>query len=82
MTEEDFYGDDRDGVICPRCSGDGTVDCYCGGDFCVCDNHGERDCPTCHGEGEVSEQREAQYLENQRLAHEAMRKAWGGGNSA
>ncbi|URI15927.1 hypothetical protein [Brevundimonas albigilva] len=72
----DEYDDDRDGVICPRCLGDGTVDCHCGGDLCVCDNYGERDCPVCHGEGEVSEEREAKYLESRRKAHEAMQRIW------
>lgn len=29
------------------CSGTGTLDCLCGGDFCVCHNHGEVDCDGC-----------------------------------
>lgn len=63
---EDY--DDRDGIVCPRCMGDGSVDCHCGGDLCVCENYGERDCPTCSGEGIVSEEREARYFESQREA--------------
>lgn len=75
MTDIEEY-DDRDGVICPRCMGDGSVDCHCGGDLCICENYGERDCPVCHGEGEVSEQREAIYLKSRRKAYEAMRRVW------
>lgn len=30
-----------------RCGGSGMLDCYCGGDFCVCHNHGEVDCFGC-----------------------------------
>lgn len=29
------------------CSGNGFVNCYCGGDQCVCHNHGEMECPGC-----------------------------------
>lgn len=29
------------------CGGTGTLDCLCGGDFCVCHNHGETECPGC-----------------------------------
>lgn len=29
------------------CGGSGQLDCYCGGDFCVCHNHGAADCPGC-----------------------------------
>lgn len=73
---DDFYDYEPDGIPCPRCQGDGTVDCHCGGDLCVCENYGERDCPICHGEGEVSEEREATYFENQRAAFEAMRRVF------
>ena len=38
-------------VWCERCQGMGSVNCYCGGDLCVCENYGEADCPRCHGEG-------------------------------
>lgn len=37
-------------VLCPRCDGHQVVNCYCGGDLCVCDNHGEEPCPFCGGE--------------------------------
>ncbi|QIF82488.1 hypothetical protein [Brevundimonas sp. 'scallop'] len=77
MSDGDEYEyDDRDGITCPRCQGDGTVDCHCGGDLCVCENYGERDCPVCGGDGEVSEMVEAQYEESRRQAYEAMRKVW------
>jgi hypothetical protein len=30
------------------CGGTGHVDCYCGGDQCVCHHHGQQlDCPGC-----------------------------------
>lgn len=29
------------------CGGTGTLDCICGGDFCVCHNHGEAECEGC-----------------------------------
>ena len=29
------------------CGGTGTINCYCGGDQCVCHNHGSTDCPGC-----------------------------------
>ena len=29
------------------CGGTGSVDCYCGGDLCVCHNHGEVECLGC-----------------------------------
>lgn len=76
-VDDDLIDDDRDGVVCPRCMGDRTVDCNCGGDLCVCLNYGERDCPVCHGEGEVSEEREGRYFEGQRRAAEAYRRVFG-----
>lgn len=30
-----------------RCGGSGVVNCFCGGDFCVCHNHGESECLGC-----------------------------------
>ena len=73
---EDEYDDERDGVTCPKCQGDGTVDCHCGGDLCVCENYGERDCPTCYGEGAVSEERYARYEESRREAYAIMRQVF------
>ena len=41
------------------CGGTGMLECLCGGDFCVCHNHGEVECfgcpdcdPCCEGEDE------------------------------
>ena len=30
-----------------RCGGYGHTSCLCGGDFCVCHNHGDVDCDGC-----------------------------------
>jgi hypothetical protein len=30
-----------------NCGGSGIIDCLCGGDFCVCHNHSEVECPGC-----------------------------------
>lgn len=72
---EDF---DEDFCQCPRCSGWGEIDCHCGGDLCVCENYGVKDCPLCLGEGEVSEDVYNRYLdherENARLFAEARAK--------
>ena len=58
MSQHDDYDYDYDDLneaeVCPRCDGDGEVNCYCGGDLCVCENYGERACPRCHGEGYVA----------------------------
>lgn len=35
---------------CSTCQNTGYVDCYCGGDICVCENNGEEPCPACGGE--------------------------------
>lgn len=32
---------------CELCHGSGSVTCHCGGDLCVCENHGEEPCPRC-----------------------------------
>lgn len=55
-----------EGATCPRCDGWRALECYCGGDLCVCENYGERDCPLCHGEGEVSNELYERYMERQR----------------
>ena len=34
---------------CSECCNTGWLDCYCGGDLCVCDNNGEYPCPHCDG---------------------------------
>lgn len=35
---------------CEHCQNTGSLDCYCGGDLCVCENNGEYECPYCHGD--------------------------------
>lgn len=38
-----------------RCGGLGIIDCHCGGDLCVCHNHGEVECfgcPDCEDDDE------------------------------
>lgn len=35
---------------CSTCHNTGWVNCYCGGDLCVCENNGEEPCPMCGGE--------------------------------
>lgn len=32
-------------VPCSKCDATGWVACRCGGDICVCENHGEKRCP-------------------------------------
>ena len=68
------YEYQSDLVICPRCNGDGEVNCYCAGDLCLCENHGDAPCPVCHGEGEVTEERNERYLANEREMMEAFRQ--------
>lgn len=46
-TVEPGLENDDDEPFCFTCQNTGYVDCYCGGDFCACDNHGEMDCPNC-----------------------------------
>lgn len=38
--------DDRDDY-CGHCGNTGELDCYCGGDLCVCENNGTYPCPYC-----------------------------------
>ncbi|HKJ60616.1 MAG TPA: hypothetical protein VKA94_01280 [Hyphomicrobiales bacterium] len=74
--DDDYYDDDGEGPPCPRCDGDGIVNCYCGGDQCFCENHGEKDCPLCYGEGVADPARAEKYLESEREMMAVMRKAW------
>ena len=67
--------EDPELASCPRCMGDGTVTCHCGGDLCVCEYYGEAPCPTCHGEGEVTHERYDRYMKAQAEAHRAWREA-------
>lgn len=34
---------------CHHCNNTGWLDCYCGGDLCVCENNGEYPCFHCDG---------------------------------
>lgn len=34
---------------CDACLNTGVVDCYCGGDLCICDRYGTAPCPACGG---------------------------------
>ena len=40
---DDMFADDLDAT----CGGMGVLHCYCGGDQCVCHNHGEVECDGC-----------------------------------
>jgi hypothetical protein len=40
-----------DAVYDECCGGLGVLHCECGGDFCVCHNHGEVECPGCEDYG-------------------------------
>lgn len=40
---DDLFSSDID----DSCGGSGLLRCYCGGDQCVCHNHGEIECPGC-----------------------------------
>lgn len=73
MADDFGYDDfeDEDMVICDRCNGDGTVNCYCAGDFCLCGQQDEKPCPVCGGEygteglitKELAEKRAAKHRE-------------------
>lgn len=69
---DDFCGG---GEVCPRCSGDGTIICRCGGDLCVCENNGDAPCPLCDEEGVVSSELADKFLAVRRRAWEAFNKA-------
>lgn len=45
--EEDDDTDTEDEPYCHTCGNIGIINCYCGGDLCVCENNGEIDCPHC-----------------------------------
>jgi hypothetical protein len=34
---------------CDACYNTGELDCYCGGDLCICDRNGTYECPHCEG---------------------------------
>lgn len=37
------------GYYCEECHNTGELDCYCGGDLCICTNYGVYPCPHCDG---------------------------------
>ena len=46
-TEPDDFEDDGADFWCEACQNTGSVECYCGGDQCYCENGGEKPCPKC-----------------------------------
>jgi len=44
----------------PTCGGTGTMHCHCGGDQCVCHNHGAVQCDGCE---DCDREREDDYYE-------------------
>lgn len=72
------WDEDQELASCPRCMGDGSVDCHCGGDLCVCENYGEKPYPVCHGEGEVTHERYDRYMKAQAEVYAAFRKVISG----
>lgn len=72
---DDYYDDEipEGMVICDKCNGDGEVNCYCGGDLCVCGAE-EVACPVCRGEQYITKER----FEKRAAFHREMMKAlWG-----
>lgn len=55
MTERKWTQDEIDAEVfqceelpwCEHCQNTGSIDCYCGGDLCICMNYGEKPCPKC-----------------------------------
>ena len=43
-TYDELFDDD---FLDESCGGTGQLNCYCGGDSCVCHNHGSTECPGC-----------------------------------
>ena len=39
--------DEADDEYCDHCKNTGEIDCYCGGDLCVCENNGTYPCQHC-----------------------------------
>lgn len=67
---------DKNAIWCDRCQGTGSVDCHCGGDLCICQNGGEKDCARCGGEGEFVPA--PGQIEREAKAHREMMDAiWG-----
>lgn len=45
--EESAHEEDDADTWCGNCDNMGFVNCYCGGDLCVCNYNGERPCRVC-----------------------------------
>lgn len=48
-------------TLTETCGGTGTLYCICGGDFCICHNHGEAECggcPDCEDDEEYDDESE------------------------
>lgn len=41
------YYETASALLSSSCAGTGELDCLCGGDQCVCHNHGTVECPGC-----------------------------------
>jgi hypothetical protein len=65
----------HEGVVCPRCDGWKEIPCRCGGDLCVCENYGEKDCPLCLGDGYVTEEVYEKFVQREREIVSAFRAA-------
>ncbi len=47
MEPYDYDDYDDEEEYCDTCGNLGEVNCYCGGDLCVCLNYGSIPCPDC-----------------------------------
>ena len=43
----DDFGEFEERGWCDTCGNTGSLNCFCGGDLCVCENNGEYPCPDC-----------------------------------
>jgi hypothetical protein len=49
---------------CERCYNTGELDCYCGGDSCVCTRYGTYPCPDCEKKRGIDEYDDADILQH------------------
>lgn len=47
-----------EGGPCEQCDDTGYVACRCGGDICICDNHGEMKCPRGCADDDIAKESE------------------------
>lgn len=76
MDDCPAWYEDPDVATCPKCGGMGSVPCYCGGDLCVCENYGEKDCALCGGEGDVTGEVHDRYVKAEAEGIRQMRALW------